>query len=264
MKADFHVHTTYSDGAQAPEEMIQTALNMGITHLGFSDHSFTRYDTSCCIPESVIPAYRAEIERLKVKYSGRIKIYCGLEQDIDSPLPQAEFDYLIGSVHSLCVQGRWFPVDWKREHIESLCELMGGDIYRVAEAYYDRVGQVAEQTHCDLIGHFDLIAKLNDRCRFFDEGHPRYVSAWQRAADELLKADIPFEINTGAMARGYRSQPYPSGEIVAYLARQGARFVLSSDCHDKKYLLWSFEKVKPWAEELGGRVIDWQPQHTER
>ena len=39
IKANFHTHSTFSDGANTPEEMVQTAISLGMTALGFSDHS---------------------------------------------------------------------------------------------------------------------------------------------------------------------------------------------------------------------------------
>ena len=78
-------------------------------------------------------------------------------------------------------------MDWKREHLDRAAALLGGDMLARVEEYYRLVSRVAERTHCQLIGHFDLIAKLNERERLFDEDDPRYVAAWRRAADALLE-----------------------------------------------------------------------------
>ena len=58
---DFHVHTTFSDGRSTPEEVVRSAISMGMTALGFSDHSHTPFDERYCIPKEKLPAYRAEI-----------------------------------------------------------------------------------------------------------------------------------------------------------------------------------------------------------
>ena len=49
MLSDFHVHTTFSDGKHTPEEMILSAVEKGMTAIGFSDHSYTAFDESYCI-----------------------------------------------------------------------------------------------------------------------------------------------------------------------------------------------------------------------
>ena len=119
-----------------------------------------------------------------------------------------------------------------------------GDIYALCEQYYETVADVADRTDCDIIGHFDLISKFIEKEPQFDVHHPRYIAAWQYAVDELLLFDIPFEINTGAMAHGYRSAPYPSAEIIAYIKKKGGKFVLSSDAHSADAVAYGFEEYE--------------------
>ena len=96
-------------------------------------------------------------------------------------------------------------------------------------------------TRCDIIGHFDLITKFIEQDPQFDVHHPRYVKAWQGAADTLLKTGRPFEINTGAISRGYRTSPYPAGEIRDYIRAHGGKLILSSDSHQKETIAFRFE-----------------------
>ena len=100
---------------------------------------------------------------------------------------------------------------------------------------------MAEVTKCDIIGHFDLVTKFIEQEPAFDVHHPRYIRAWQQAADTLLKTGKPFEINTGAMSRGYRTEPYPSREIRDYLRARGGKLILSSDSHRKETIAYRFE-----------------------
>ena len=76
----------------------------------------------------------------------------------------------------------------------------------MAEGYFQEVMRVAVRKPT-ILGHLDLITKLNRGNRFFDESAPRY----QKAALEALHAVDPcvtlLEINTGGMARGYRDAP---------------------------------------------------------
>ena len=39
LKGDFHTHSTYSDGDNTLEEMVQAALAKGFSAYGFSDHA---------------------------------------------------------------------------------------------------------------------------------------------------------------------------------------------------------------------------------
>ena len=238
---DLHVHTTFSDGRSTPEEVVRAAIAKGMTTLGFSDHSYTHFDSGYCIPKEKIPAYRAEIDALKEKYAGQIEILCGIEQDFWSDEPTDGYDYIIGSVHYVKAGAAYLPVDESRQRLmDAVTQRFGGDIYALAEAYYETVAQMAKKIRPDIIGHFDLISKFNEGDALFDEAHPRYVAAWQAAADKLLEANIPFEINTGAVSRGYRATPYPAAPIREYLAARGAKFLWSSDSHRADTLCFGF------------------------
>ena len=112
------------------------------------------------------------------------------------------------------------------------------------------------RTKASVIGHFDLIVKLNANNRFFDENNPRYISAVNSALDALLKTGRPFEINTGAVSKGYRDFPYPSLRILKYIAAHGGSVILSSDSHRKETLMYDFPKYEELAHSLGLKVCE--------
>ncbi|MBR1497399.1 MAG: histidinol-phosphatase HisJ family protein [Oscillospiraceae bacterium] len=252
MRGDFHVHSNFSDGADPPEAVVRAALDRGMTRLGFSDHGYAAYDGDCCIPRARVSAYRETVAALRETYRGRIEIFCGVEQDLYSDAPTEGFDYVIGSVHYLYLGGEYHALDWKPEILRETCaRFFGGDMYALTAAYYEAVAAVHARTGCDIIGHFDLISKFNERERLFDPADPRYITAWQAAAEALLPCGVPFEINTGAMSRGWRTAPYPAEDIMRYLAARGARFVLSSDSHSAETLCYDFEAQTRRAAALG-------------
>ena len=241
---DLHIHTTFSDGENTPEEMVLSAIDKGIKTLGFSDHSYTSFDIDCCIKLENIDKYKAEIRRLKEKYKTQIEILCGIEQDYYSDTDVKDYDYVIGSVHYLKFGNEYIWVDGDPKFLISAAEkYFGGDIYAIIEDYYKKVGKVAEKTGATIIGHFDLITKFCEKQPFFDQNHPRYIKAWKDAVDKLLKYNIPFEINLGAISRGYRTTPYPAEDIKEYILRNGGKFVLSSDSHEAKTLGFKFNKI---------------------
>ena len=242
---DLHTHTVFCDGASTPEEMVLAALDRGLDCLGFSGHSYTFFDESWCMSPLGTAAYRGEIARLRRVYGSRLRILCGVEQDFWSAESTEGYDYVIGSVHYLKMGGEYLPVDESPEVTREVTQRhFGGDPYALAEAYFDTVSQVAEKTGCDIIGHFDLICKFNEVCPAFDEAHPRYTAAWQKALDKLLEAGKPFEINTGAVSRGWRSAAYPRREMIAYVLDRGGRLVLSSDSHSTETLCFDFARYE--------------------
>ncbi len=252
---DLHVHTTFCDGKNTPEEVVLAAISKGLDTIGFSAHSYTFFDESYCMKKESIESYKSEISALKEKYSGKIEILCGVEQDFYSEMPTDEFDYIIGSVHYLKVGNDYFSIDDDAEILKASCEkYYGGDIYSLCEDYYRTVSRVFQKTNADIIGHFDLVTKFNEKKPLFDENNPRYISAYRAAIDELIKCNIPFEINTGAISRGYKSVPYPSQEILEYIKDKGGNVILSSDSHSKDTLCFEFEKYLSFAKSLGFNI----------
>ncbi len=255
--SDFHMHTKYCDGGNTVEEMVKAAVGKGMTAMGFSGHSYALYDTDCCMSPEGTAQYREDVEKYKELCDGIIKIYCGIEQDIYAPAPEAQYDYVIGSVHYIGDLSEPISVDYKPELLKKMAdERFGGDIYALCGAYFETVSQVVEKTGCDIIGHFDLVSKFNEGDRLFDSSDPRYVEAWQAAADKLLKTGKLFEINTGAMSRGYRTSPYPSDDMMRYIADRGGMFVLSSDAHSAEGIMYSFPQVEQRLSELGIVPVD--------
>ena len=237
---DLHMHTTWSDGKNTPEEMILEAIRLGLETVGISDHSS---GDPCGMTLEQSADYRAEIAALKEKYAGQIRVLCGLERDFLTD-DFNEYDYTIGSVHWLPMpDGHRVSIDWTPEKLREGAEkYFGGDFYALAEAFYAAEARVVEVTKCDIIGHFDLVSKFIEVDPAFDVKHPRYVKAWQQAADELLKTGKPFEMNTGAMSRGYRTEPYPAKDIRDYIRAHGGKLIMSSDAHAKENITYGFKE----------------------
>ena len=250
--ADLHVHTTFCDGKSTAEEIVLCAIGKGFSVLGFSGHAPMPFETDWCMTEDGAALYRAERARLREKYRDKIRIYCGVEQDYFSESPTDAYDFVIGSVHYVKKNGCYLPVDETREVFSEAVEKhYGGDYYAFAEDYYTLERDVVDRTGADIIGHFDLITKFNEGDALFDTRHPRYAAAWQSAAAALLPIGIPFELNTGAMSRGYRAAPYPAGDILAYLAEHGGCAVLSSDSHRADTLGFGFDMAARAAARAG-------------
>ena len=241
---DLHIHTTYCDGKNTPEEIVLEAIRKNMNKIGFSAHSYTYFDESYCIKKEKIQAYKDEISRLKEKYRGKIEILCGIEQDFYSKEPTDGYDYVIGSVHYLKIGDEFVPID---ENADYLCEAVKkyycGDFYFMAEDYFSTVSKIK---NAQIIGHFDLITKFNEGFCLFDERNERYINACKNTLDILLQQNVLFEINTGAISRGYRSVPYPSKYVLDYIQKNGGRTILSSDCHEKSTLMFDFEKYQSW------------------
>ena len=260
IRSDFHVHSTFCDGKAEPEAIVLKAISLGMAAVGFSSHSWLPGEEDWTLSKDYGP-YRTEILRLKEKYAGQIDIYCGIEQDILSPLPDESFDYMIGSVHSLKTANGRFVVDMTPEdQDEGVERCFGGDIYAAAEAYFEKVGSVIDVTHADIIGHFDLFSKYNEGNVRYDPCSRRYFDAGVAAIDRLLKHGVPFEVNTGAISRGWRTEAYPDLMFVRYIAEHGGSFVLSSDSHSIDSLCLQFDKYEALFNANGWKLCRFGPK----
>ena len=244
---DLHVHTEFCDGRATAEEMVKAAIALGCPKIGLSTHSPLTYPSYAMKPERE-DDYRAEIFRLKEKYRGEIEVLCGLEVDVYGLPVTKEYDYIIGSCHSLSPLGE----DGRRTDVDGPLTLLkaaidtyfDGDPYAAAEDYFAGVAQLG-RVNPTIIGHFDLIRKYNRGGALLDENHPRYLAAARRAVDALLPLGVPFEVNTGGIARGYRETPYPAAPILAYILSNGGKVILTGDAHRPENLCFQFAR---WAE----------------
>lgn len=253
---DFHTHTTYCDGKNTAEEMLLRAVEMGLTHYGFSGHATTSYDLSYCMSLEQAADYCREVEQLREKYAGKITVLRGLEQDFYADVPAVGYEYVIGSVHAIKKGDRFLVMDESREKLTAAVkDFYDGDWYAMAEEYFALVARVPE-LGADIVGHMDLITKFNDGFQLFDETHPRYLEAAYKAVDALIPYRIPFEINTGAIFRGYQTRPYPSLPILEYIRKRGGKVILSGDAHHVDGICYKFDECRKIVEDIGLTLVD--------
>ena len=257
VQSNFHTHSIYCDGKDTPAQMAAQAFSLGFFALGFSGHSDPEF-SDCGMKKDAELRYREDVAHLKAQYAGRMEIYCGVERDILAGPRPAGYDYAIGSVHWLEKDGRHLSVDWKKEiTLDVIRRHFGGDPYAYAAAYYALVSQVKEKTRCDVIGHFDLLTKFDEGTAIVDNAHPRYRAAVALALDALCAPGAVFEINTGAMAKGYRKTPYPALWILKELHKRRCAVMINSDCHDRQKLAFGFDLARELALEAGftGQIV---------
>lgn len=238
-----HVHTTFCDGRNTPREMAEAACAQGLRVLGFSGHSYVPRDDFGIRPEA-LPGYIAEIRALQREYAGRLTILCGLETDENAPpLELRVFDYVIGSAHTVRdPAGRVYTVDsTPEEFARAIDEGFGGDALALAAAYYAQLNRYVLALRPTIVGHFDLIRKFNAGNRFFDEDGDAYRAIASQALAPLLRANLVLEVNTGAIARGWREDPYPADFLLRQIREAGGRVVITADAHAADALTCAFD-----------------------
>ncbi|WP_426353886.1 DNA polymerase/3'-5' exonuclease PolX [Exiguobacterium sp. R-39] len=105
IKADVHMHTTWSDGTLSVDELVDACAARGYSWMAITDHSkYMKFVNG--LTEERLRKQRVEIEAARKKHP-EMTILCGVEMDIlpDGSLDYEdeflqEMDYVIASIHS--------------------------------------------------------------------------------------------------------------------------------------------------------------------
>lgn len=254
---NYHTHSHYSDGSNAPEDYIIEAIKQGFKGLGFSEHSTLPFNNTFALQAGNEGAYCKEIYELKVKYSDQIEIYLSLEADYIPGINQGfkelkeglNLDYLIGSVHlvreHISNNNLWF-IDGPRSEIydEGINKIFGGDVRKAVTAYWQQVNNMIETETFDVIGHLDKI-KMHNRGRWFSEQDKWYTDLVNETINLIAEKNFLVEVNTRGLYKGRSDSLFPGEYIIRKLYQKGIGIVLSSDAHlPKEISLWFEEAVR--------------------
>lgn len=264
MKTNYHTHTIFCDGKNTAEENVLCAIEKGFDILGFSSHSMYPFSSDWHIPSRNIGDYCAEIRRLKKLYGDKIEIKLGFEADFIPTITEPTFgnysefspEFIIGSVHYIQTECGIFAVDASIDILKKgINQYFSGNVKKAVQAYFDIERQMLKKGGFSVIGHADLITKFQERERLFDEGESWYKNEIRATADEIKRAGVIAEINTGAISRGYKSLPYPSEYFLSLLCERGVPVIISSDSHSAQNLDAGFELARSVAEKAGYKEI---------
>ena len=105
-RGDFQIHSTYSDGGQTLEQIVETGLALGHEVAAVTDHSYGLPVARGMSMEAGARQH-AEIDRLNAAYDGRFRLLKGIEANIraDGSLDMQDdelrqFDLVVAAPHS--------------------------------------------------------------------------------------------------------------------------------------------------------------------
>ena len=263
-KINFHTHTTFCDGNNSPEEMVQAAINCGMSALGFSGHAMVPFASDWHIAPREFQNYISEINSLKHKYSDKIQVFCGFEADFIPGFtkPDKEVyksfspDYLIGSVHYVQNERGFYTVDGPVEEVKFGVEnLNNGNGKQAVCQYFEAQRQMLESSDFEIWGHPDLVRKRNGILQFFVENDSWYKEELNATVKSAQKAGIVAEINSGAIFRGAMNDFYPSEYFLQLLFDAGIPICINSDAHDVKGIDCKFEEAAARAKKIGYKEL---------
>ena len=252
---DLHTHSVYDDGGATLEQMVRAAAAKGLSAVGLSVHSPIEHEDWTVRSEN-LQVFLREARSLKRKYRDQITVFCGIEFDLRSAVDLSRFDYVIGSLHATATPEGAFDTDNTAELARAgIDRFFGGNADAAAEAYFAQYQAMAKNPEIDIVGHFDLLTKFDEQGRLYDDLSPRYLDAAHEALRLLSDAGKIFEINTGAMSRGYRTAPYPARHLLEFLCGIGGRICLTSDAHSADGVGYAFGQSLALAKSCGFREL---------
>lgn len=252
IKADYHTHSFFSGDSMAPmEDMAKRALNLGLTHICFTEH----YDPDYVyLPgeegmfELNTDSYLYELIKLKNKYQGQIEIGFGVELGLQPHLKKLlalyarsyDFDFIIGSSHICNRKDPYYPEFFENRNED--------------EAHHEYFETVLESVkalpYFDVYGHLDYVVRYgptkNDSYTY-----QKHADIFDKILNTLIDNEKGIELNTGGFRAGL-NQPNPCMDILKRYRELGGEIItVGSDAHEPKDIAADFDKACDILKECG-------------
>ncbi len=255
---DCHTHTSYSKhGRGSIEELVQIALERGISVLTITDHAPFHIDTDNRLLQREVGEYFNEIDRVSAMYERDITILRGLEADFIPGCEEAllrqlrdiNLDFLIGSVHYVPL-GESLVRVWELPQIQS-ARFLGG--------YFASLRELVLSGLFDAVGHPDAVLRAVPEdlyCKMFTPLIPL-----------MKQKNVSYELNASGLRKTaydpatgeerYGTWTYPSLKLIRALVDEGVGFTLGSDAHAPEELGTGLEQTIVAAATAGVNTISY-------
>ncbi len=244
--ANYHGHSCYCDGQQAPEQYVLAAINEGIKVLGFSSHAPIPFETNWHMKAGKLSEYLMVLASLREKYKSQITILRSLEVDYvpglmgpaNSEVPRDELDYIVGSVHFVEAfeDGHHWAFDDSVEVFRSgIEEIFGGDCKKAVLRYFQLQQEMLQNQSPHILGHMDKVKMHNRNNLFFDETALWYKQAVYDTLKLAAEKGVVVEINTKYYDRA--GMFFPGPDSLKWIIENKIPLTLCSDAHRPTLLL---------------------------
>ncbi len=264
MLFDYHTHTPLCLHATgAPRDYVLAAQKAGLSEIGFSDHNPmpTQFDSWRMKPDQ-LPEYlqliqdaRAEFPDFPIRLGLECDFIAGYEDHIQKLAQEAEWDYLIGSVHYITTRAsdqssqtkdgmeRW-DVD-SPKHLKKWAEK--GSEHSVEEVwglYFKEYAHMAASGLFDFFAHPDLVKKFGR----LPEGD--LSSYYVEALDAIADHHGVIEVSTAGLRKDCR-EIYPSRQFLEMAFQRHIPILINSDAHTPEEVGYAFADALQLVKEVG-------------
>lgn len=247
LPADYHTHTPLCRHAVGePSNYAKRALEIGLTEIGFSDHSpmprddfdnwRMRFDQLDEYVEK-IRATQKQFPQLTIRLALEVDFLPGGEDWIRALAARHPWDYFIGSVH-------YVSDSWAIDDPQKLSEWKNRDAFKVWKIYFERLTMAAESKLFEIIGHADLPKK------FGHKPNQDCAPLYENFLDAVKKNNCAIELNTAGLRKDCK-EIYPSREILELAFQKGVPICFGSDAHAPTEVGMNFAEAIQLAREIG-------------
>jgi histidinol-phosphatase (PHP family) len=244
---DYHMHTPLCRHATGePVEYVRRALAVGLTEIGFSDHSPMKQDDfdDWRMRFDQLDEYVEKVRQVQKDFP-QLTIRLGLEVDympsqhgwIRELAARHKWDYFIGSVH-------YVSDSWAIDDPQKLSEWNHRDSREVWAAYFDRLTRAAASDFFEIIGHADLPKKFGHRPT--SDCTPLY----ERFLTAARSHNCAVELNTAGLRKDCR-EIYPSRQFLQLAFQKGVPITFASDAHAPEEVGMNFSDAIQLARDVG-------------
>lgn len=245
--ADYHMHTPLCHHATGePPEYAARALEIGLTEIGFSEHSPMRRDdfddwrmllSDLDVYVEKVHLARRNHPRLAIKLALEVDYIPGHEEWIRDLAARHPWDYFIGSVH-------YVSDSWDLDNPKKLSEWKKRDPMEVWSVYFERLTLAAESGLFEIIGHADLPKKF---CYYPTQD---CTPLFERFLSAAKKSGSAIELNTAGLRKECK-EIYPSPGFLQRAAAKGVPITFGSDAHAIHEVGMNFKEAIDLARGAG-------------
>jgi len=253
VKADFHLHSSFSGDSTAPmEDMILKGIALGLDTMCFTEHMDMDYVYAPSEREGMFElntdSYLYELIRLKEKYAGQIKILFGVELGVQPHLRRElavyaksfDFDFIIASSHLCNRRDPYYPSFYEGRSDE--------EAYR--EYFRSILDNLKAFQNFDVYGHLDYVVRYG-QTRDADYCYDKYKDVLDPILEALLEREKGIEINTGAVSY-HLKELNPCTNLIKQYRRLGGEIItIGSDAHEPSAIARAFDRAACILTECG-------------
>lgn len=253
IKADFHLHTSFSGDSDADmEAMIQRAISLGYRDISFTEHMDLDYPVSEKCPEGYfecnVDSYLYHLLILRNKYINDINVRFGIELGLQPEVVRRnvkvakdhDFDFVIGSIHVVNGKDVYDPMFFEGRSDE--------EAYReYFEAVYENL---KSYSNFDVVGHLDYVVRKGKNLDN-DYSYDKYKDILDKILQRIIDREKGIELNTGAVAYGLKEMNPCTDILKRYRELGGELITIGSDAHKVEDMGRGFDKAEEFLRAAG-------------